>query len=255
MKIDINSDLGEDFGRYKLKIDESIFKIISSANVACGFHAGDPNVMNDIVFKLGKCNTKIGAHPGFNDLEGFGRRNISLTKNEIKNLMIYQLGALDGFLRINNLEMQHVKPHGALYNLAQTDREVAEAVLDSIYLYNKELIVLGLPNSQISVVSGKRGVRFANEVFADRAYDDHGFLVSRRIKGSVIKNKDLCRERVLEMVLNRRVKSIDGKYIKIEPQSVCIHGDNENSLEIAKEIHEALKENDVEISPFIEICR
>jgi len=255
MKIDLNSDLGEDFGIYKIKLNEELFKIISSANVACGFHAGDPDVISNIVLKLKKADTQIGAHPGFKDLEGFGRRQIYMSKEEIKNMIIYQLGALDAFLKINGLKMQHVKPHGALYNLAQRDKDVAESIVDAVFLFDRDLIILGLPESEVNNSAYKRGIKFANEVFADREYDDSGFLVPRKIKGSVINDPVICKERVFNMIQNKKIKSINGKIIDINPHSICVHGDNENSFKIIKEIKLNFYEKGIEISPLKDICK
>ncbi len=255
MKIDLNSDLGEDFGIYKIKLNEELFKIISSANIACGFHAGDPDTMSSIIIKLKKSNTQIGAHPGFNDLKGFGRRVIYMSKDEIKNMIIYQLGAIEAFLKINGLKMQHIKPHGALYNLAQRDRDVAESIVEAVFLFDRELFILGLPNSEISYSASKKGIKFANEVFADREYDDSGFLVPRKVKGSVIHDSTICKERVLNMIRYNKIKSINGKIIDINPHSMCVHGDNKNSFEIIKEIKQHFDENGISIRPLKEICK
>ncbi len=248
-KIDLNCDLGESFGAYKLGMDKEILKYISSANIACGWHAGDPIVMEETV-KLAKINNvEIGAHPGYPDLLGFGRREVSASPEEIKAYVKYQIGALDAFAKSENRKLQHVKPHGAMYNMAAKNYKIAYAIAQGIKEVDSELILLGLANSEMIKAAKEIGLRVASEVFADRAYNDDGSLVARSLPGSVIHDKDEVIVRVIRMIEEGKVKTITGKDIEIDVQSICIHGDNPEALEFAKNIRLSLEKCGIEISP------
>lgn len=252
-KIDLNCDLGESFGNYKIGLDEEVIRHISSANVACGFHASDPLVMQKTVALAKENGVCIGAHPGFPDLVGFGRRNMSVSPSEAKALVQYQIGALDAFCKAAGVKLCHVKPHGALYNMAGKDEILAQAVCEGIFEYDSNLILLGLSGS-IMIEAGKKiGLRTANEVFADRAYEDDGSLVARSKPGAVITDENLAVSRVVEMVKNGRVTSITGNEIEIKADSICLHGDGVKAVEFAKRIKEELLKNDVEIVPLREL--
>lgn len=252
-KIDLNCDLGESFGNYKIGLDDEVIRHISSANVACGFHASDPLVMQKTVALAKENGVCIGAHPGFPDLVGFGRRNMSVSPAEAKALVQYQIGALDAFCKAAGVKLCHVKPHGALYNMAGKDEILAQAVCEGIFEYDSNLILLGLSGSKMIEVGKKIGLRTANEVFADRAYEDDGSLVARSKHGALITDENLAVSRVVEMVKNGRVTSITGNEIEIKADSICLHGDGVKAVEFAKRIKEELLKNDVEIVPLREL--
>ena len=252
-KIDLNCDLGESFGNYKIGLDDEVIRHISSANVACGFHASDPLVMQKTVALAKENGVCIGAHPGFPDLVGFGRRNMSVSPSEAKALVQYQIGALDAFCKAAGVKLCHVKPHGALYNMAGKDEILALAVCEGIFEYDSNLILLGLSGSKMIEAGKKIGLRTANEVFADRAYEDDGSLVARSKHGALITDENLAVSRVVEMVKNGRVTSITGNEIEIKADSICLHGDGVKAVEFAKRIKEELLKNDVEIVPLREL--
>ena len=252
-KIDLNCDLGESFGNYKMGLDDEVIRHISSANVACGFHASDPLVMQKTVALAKENGVCIGAHPGFPDLVGFGRRNMSVSPAEAKALVQYQIGALDAFCKAAGVKLCHVKPHGALYNMAGKDEILAQAVCEGIFEYDSNLILLGLSGSKMIEAGKKIGLRTASEVFADRAYEADGSLVARSKPGAVITDENLAVSRVVEMVKNGRVTSITGNEIEIKADSICLHGDGVKAVEFAKRIKEELLRNDVEIVPLREL--
>ena len=252
-KIDLNCDLGESFGNYKIGLDDEVIRHISSANVACGFHASDPLVMQKTVALAKENGVCIGAHPGFPDLVGFGRRNMSVSPSEAKALVQYQIGALDAFCKAAGVKLCHVKPHGALYNMAGKDEILAQAVCEGIFEYDSNLILLGLSGSKMIEAGKKIGLRTASEVFADRAYEADGSLVARSKPGAVITDENLAVSRVVEMVKNGRVTSITGNEIEIKADSICLHGDGVKAVEFAKRINEELLKNGVEIVPLREL--
>lgn len=246
--VDLNSDLGESFGNYTIGMDEEILKFVSSANVACGWHAGDPMVMEKTVALAKEFGTAVGAHPGFPDLMGFGRRNMAVTPEEAKAYVKYQLGALQAFAKAHGVKIQHVKPHGALYNMAAVDEKLAKAMCEVVYEVDKDIIFMGLAGSKMITAAEETGLKAASEVFADRAYNDDGTLVSRKLPGAVIKDKDLAIQRVVRMVKEGKVESINGKDIDIKADSICVHGDNPKALEFVKNIRETLEKEGVTIS-------
>ena len=249
-RVDLNSDLGESFGNYTIGMDEEILKYVSSANVACGWHAGDAMVMEKTVALAKEFGTAVGAHPGFPDLVGFGRRNMAVTPDEAKAYVRYQLGALMAFCTAHGVKIQHVKPHGALYNMAAVDEKLAIAMCEAVYEVDKDIIFMGLAGSKMITAAEKVGLRAASEVFADRAYNDDGTLVSRKLPGAVIKDKDLAIKRVIRMVKEGKVESINGNDIAIKADSICVHGDNPKALEFVKNIRETLIAEGVEIQKF-----
>lgn len=246
-RVDLNSDLGESFGNYKLGMDEEILKYVSSANVACGWHAGDPLVMEETVALAKRYGVAVGAHPGFPDLMGFGRRNMAVTPAEAKAYIKYQLGALYAFCKSHDVKIQHVKPHGALYNMAAVDEKLAAAMCEAVYEVDKDIIFMGLAGSKMITAAKETGLKVASEVFADRAYNDDGTLVSRKLEGAVIKDKSLAIKRVVRMVKEGKVESIGGKDIDIKADSICVHGDNPKALEFVEHIRETLIREGVEI--------
>ncbi len=252
-QIDLNCDLGESFGNYKIGMDEEVIPLISSANVACGYHASDPIVMQKTIAMTKKFGTAVGAHPGFPDLMGFGRRNLSVSPAEAKAYTLYQLGALDAFCRTQGVKMQHVKPHGALYNMAAKDYELARGICEAIYEFDKELIVLALSGGELVRAGEDIGLRTALEFFADRAYEEDGTLVNRRKEGAVITDENEALARVVRMIKENKLTAITGKDISIKADSVCVHGDGVKALEFVKKIREKLTYEQIAIKPLAEI--
>lgn len=247
--VDLNSDLGESFGTYKIGLDEEVLKYVSSANIACGWHAGDPVVMRKTVEGALENGVAIGAHPGFPDIMGFGRRNMTVSPDEMKQYTIYQLGSLYGFVKATGGKMQHVKPHGAMYNMAGKDARLARAIIEGIWEVDSNLIVLGLAGSELVNAAVEKGLKAANEVFADRAYNSDGSLVPRSLPGSMITDKKIAISRVLRMVTEGKVIAINGEDIDINVDSICVHGDNLEAVEFVRLIKEELFKAKVEIKP------
>lgn len=241
MRVDLNSDLGESFGSYKIGNDQAVLQYATSVNIACGFHAGDPVVMEETVREALANKVAVGAHPGFPDLMGFGRRNMSLSAREAKAYIIYQISALNGFIKAQGASMQHVKPHGALYNMAAKDYNLARAIAEGVYEVDNELILMGLSGSELIRAGQEVGLDTASEVFADRAYTAEGALVSREVAGALIYDEKEAASRVLEMVIHGRVTAISGEKINIKADTICVHGDNQQALELVNSIREALK--------------
>lgn len=250
--IDLNSDVGESFGNYRLGLDEEVVPLISSANIACGFHAGDPQVMRRTVRLALENGVAPGAHPGYPDLMGFGRRNMDVTPDEIRDYVAYQVGALTAFVQAEGGKLQHVKPHGALYTMAVGNPGIWKTVAEAIAAIDRDLIlfVLGGRNrDDLKAMGRKVGIRVACEFFADRAYNTDGSLVSRREPGAVIKDHDLAAARVLKMVTEGRVVCINGEEILLSGDTVCVHGDNPSALALVRRIREALGATGVAVQP------
>ncbi len=247
MKIDLNCDLGESFGNYKIGMDEEVIKFISSANIACGFHASDPLVMAKTVLLAKEQGVSIGAHPGYPDLVGFGRRNMNVSPEELKAMVQYQIGALNAFCKANGVKMNHVKPHGAMYNMAAKDERLALAIAAGIAEVDDSLILLGLSGSELLKAANQVGLKCANEVFADRAYEEDGSLVARTKAGAVITNEEDVLERVIKMIKEQKVKAITGKEIEIKPDSICVHGDNPKALNFVRVIRDRLIKENIKI--------
>ncbi len=252
-QIDLNCDLGESFGNYKIGMDEEVIPLISSANVACGYHASDPIVMQKTITMTKKFGTAVGAHPGFPDLMGFGRRNLSVSPAEAKAYTLYQLGALDAFCRTQGVKLQHVKPHGALYNMAAKDYELARGICEAIYEFDKDLIVLALSGGELVRAGQDIGLRTALEFFSDRAYEEDGTLVNRRKEGAVITDENEALARVVRMIKENKLTAITGKDISIKADSVCVHGDGVKALEFVEKIREKLTDEQIAIKPLAEI--
>ena len=251
MKIDINCDMGESFGAYKLGLDEEIIRYITSANIACGYHAGDPLVMEKTISLAKNHGVSVGAHPGFPDLMGFGRRNIDATLTEIKGYVIYQIGALQAFAKAQGLKVEHVKPHGALYLMAVEDEKISEAIVEAIAGVDKDLIFVALAGSKgerMTKIGEKVGLRVAYEAFPDRAYTSEGTLVSRRQPGAVINDPDVVAQRALMMAKEGKVVAIDGTEIPFRPETLCVHGDTPGAVNLVKIIKQILTEAGVEVT-------
>ncbi|MCI6647537.1 MAG: LamB/YcsF family protein [Oscillospiraceae bacterium] len=253
MKIDLNCDLGESFGAYKLGLDDQVLPYISSANVACGFHASDPVVMDKTVALAKDAGVAVGAHPGYPDLQGFGRRNMTIPPREVKAMVMYQIGALQAFCTAHGLKLQHVKPHGALYNMAGKDEALAMAVCEAIQAVDDSLILLGLSGSKMLEAADKIGLRSAREVFADRAYEEDGSLVARTKPGAMITDEGEAVARVIRMIREGKVTAVTGKDIPIRADSVCVHGDSPKALAFVQKIRAALTAEQIQIVPLRDI--
>jgi len=247
MKIDLNCDLGESFGNFKMGNDVEMMKYITSANIACGFHAGDANVMSETVNMAKNAGVALGAHPGFPDLEGFGRRNMTCTSNEIKNYIRYQVGALREFCSFAGVELQHVKPHGNLYVMAMEDDEMAKAILEVISSLGKNVITFALNDSAISNMAQSMGVPVAIEGYGDREHTYNGHIVQIR-KGPDEDRTTRLTDRAIRLVKEGKVITNEGKDIDLRVQTLCVHGDTFGAADLMKNIREGLEREGVEIT-------
>lgn len=245
--VDLNTDAGESYGRWVLVDEAQLFKFVTSANIACGFHAGDPvSIWKSI--KLAKSlNVAVGAHPGFPDLMGFGRRDMLVTVDELKSYVIYQLGALDAFLRVEGMKMQHVKAHGALYNMAWVREDYARALAEAVHSYNSKLVVVAPYGSAMAKAAEEIGLKVAYEAFIDRGYTSDGKLAPRGIPGALITDIEKILERVESILDRSTVTSIDGRMVEVKAHTLCIHGDSPGAVEIARSVNQKLKEIGVEL--------
>ncbi|GAB3211979.1 LamB/YcsF family protein [Marinactinospora thermotolerans] len=250
MRIDLNSDLGESFGRWELGDDEALLSIVTSANVACGFHAGDPGVLRRTCEQAVANKVVIGAQVGYRDLAGFGRRFIDMEPAELTDDVIYQIGALDAFARIAGDRVRYVKPHGALYNAIVHHEEQAAAVVEAVRLYDPSLPVLGLPGSAWLRRAAEAGLSTVHEAFADRAYTPQGTLVSRREPGAVLHAPQAIAERCLRIAKGEGVVATDGTVVPLRADSICVHGDSPGAVRIARAVAAHLAEAGVELAPF-----
>lgn len=245
--IDLNCDLGESFGAYTIGMDSAVIPYITSANVACGYHAGDPLVMQKTVAACKAHGVHIGAHPGYPDLMGFGRRNIAATPAEVKAYIQYQVGALSAFCTAAGVPLCHVKPHGAMYNMAAKDEALARAVCEGILEVNPKLTLLALSGSAMVRAAQETGLPVKNEVFADRGYQADGTLVPRSRPGAMITDEDEAIARVIRMAKEGVVRSVDGVDVPLTADSVCVHGDGEKALAFVRRIREALAAAGIEV--------
>jgi 5-oxoprolinase (ATP-hydrolysing) subunit A len=248
-QIDLNCDLGESYGAYTIGMDQDVLPFITSANIACGFHAGDPLVMAATVRSAVKNGVAVGAHPGLPDLLGFGRRVINITPEEAEAYVVYQTGALQGFARAAGTELHHVKVHGALYNMAAESDALAQAVCAGAASVDPRLILVVLSGSCMQRAAQRLGVRYACEVFADRAYTDEGTLVPRTNPGAVIADEAEMITRAVGMVRDGTVRSESGKTIRVRADTICVHGDNPHALEFVKKIRTAFAAERIEVRP------
>lgn len=238
--LNLNSDLGESFGPWKMGSDAAMLRIVNSANVACGFHAGDPSVMLQTVGLAKENGVSIGAHPGYPDLQGFGRRRMDMPLGELEAMLIYQIGALDACARAQGVRVTHVKPHGALSNVACAERKVADAVARAVRRLDPSLILLAPAASELIAAGREQGLPVVEEIFADRAYLDDGNLVPRSQPGAMIHGAEASLQHVMRMVEEQALISITGKRIPVNPQSICVHGDNADAVATAQVIREGL---------------
>jgi len=255
--VDLNSDVGESFGAYKIGNDEELLKYVTSANIACGFHAGDPLVMERTVALAVKNGVAIGAHPGYPDLMGFGRRDMKASKEEVKAYVKYQLGALSAFVAAKGVKVQHVKAHGAMYNMAAVDYNLARAIAEAMFEVDRdrEIILLALAGSEMVKAAKDIGLKVAEEVFADRAYNDDGTLVQRSKQGAMIEEEDEAIRRVIKMVDEGTVRSITGKNVEIRADSICVHGDNPEAIGFVKRIRKGLRDAGIKVVPMKEFIK
>ena len=251
-KIDLNSDVGESFGVYRLGRDEDLIPFISSANIACGFHGGDPSVMRQTVSIAKRHGVAVGAHPGFPDLMGFGRRNMDISLEEIRDYVVYQIGALQAFAAMTGLKLQHVKAHGALYNMGVHHTDIYETITKAIARIDKELILVvmsGPGRAEFEGIGKRYGIRIAFESFADRGYNPDGTLVSRKEPGAVLGDPQVVSDRIVKMVKEGKVVATDGSEIELKADTVCLHGDNPAALTLVKTIRASCAVAGVEIAP------
>ncbi|RYM04654.1 LamB/YcsF family protein [Sporolactobacillus sp. THM7-7] len=247
-QIDLNCDLGESFGHYLLGHDEQVLPLISSANVACGFHAGDYSEMRRTVERARENGVAVGAHPGLPDLQGFGRRKMAVTPTEVYDMVVYQLGALQAVAAAQGVRLNHVKPHGALYHMASTDEAIAEAVARAVADVDRRLLLFGMGGTRLAAAGERAGLHVIYEAFADRTYRADGSLTPRSQPNALIADTGRAIEQVLQMVREKTVTTVDGQKRPIRAETICIHGDGSAALAFAKKINRALKENAIEIA-------
>ena len=250
--IDLNCDLGESFGPYTMGYDDQVMQHITSANVACGWHAGDPMVMDHTVLMAAKYGVGVGAHPGYPDMLGFGRRHMDCSPDELKNYVLYQVGALDAFCRIHGVKLSHVKPHGKLYLDCLDRRDQAMAIAGAVYAYDPNLIYVAFagPRGEMVRQAGLEvGLKVAFEAFPDRAYTAEGLLVPRGVPGAVVQDPDEVAERALKVAMEQKIIADDGTIIDLEAQTLCVHGDTPTALQLVEAIRGKLTDNGVTVVP------
>ena len=248
--MDLNSDLGEGFGIWRLGDDLALLGVVTSANVACGFHAGDPSTMRRVCFAAAERGVAVGAQVGYRDLAGFGRRRIDYDPGELRDDVLFQIGALDGFCRVAGTTLRYVKPHGALYNTAAVDEVQASAVVAAVQEYDPSLPVLCQPSSVLWSSALSSGLRTVAEGFADRAYQPDGRLVPRSVAGAVVSDVDEVVARAVRMAVSRSVVAIDGSVVACPVDSLCVHGDTAGAVELARRVRSALLAEGLPVEPF-----
>jgi 5-oxoprolinase (ATP-hydrolysing) subunit A len=252
MRIDLNCDMGESFAGYKIGLDEEVIKYITSANIACGWHAGDPLVLDRTVALAKEHGVGVGAHPGYPDLLGFGRRNMDCTAQEIRNYVVYQIGALAAFARVHGTRMVHVKPHGALYLTAVENETVARAIAQAIVGVDPSLryvALAGAKGEMMTRIGREEGLKVVYEAFPDRAYTPEGTLAPRKNPGAVIKDPAVVAKRALKMATEGKVVAVDGTEIELRPETLCVHGDNPSAVDLVRSIRESLEAAGVTVQP------
>lgn len=247
VRVDLNADVGESFGIYALGHDSALMSVISSANVACGFHAGDPGVMRATVALAREHGVAVGAHPGYPDLAGFGRRQLHASPREVEDLVVYQIGALAGLAAAQGVRVRHVKAHGALYNMAARDAGLADAIARAVVAVDRTLVLFGLSGSELVAAAKRAGLQAASEVFADRAYLADGGLVPRGTPGAVITDPGTVSERAARMVREGVVMAIDGSRLPLDAHTICVHGDTPRAAELARALRAALIAAEIEV--------
>lgn len=248
ISVDLNCDMGESYGVYALGNDDAILDLVTSVNIACGYHAGDPRTMRRTVAGALAKKVAIGAHPGLPDLAGFGRRNMSITPDEAYEMTVYQIGALEAFVRAEGGRMHHVKPHGALYNMAAQQDKLAEAIAEAVYKVNPELVLYGLSGSKLIAAGERVGLRTASEVFADRTYCRDGSLTPRQEPDALIHDPATAAAQIIQMVKSGTVISREQIEVKLKAETICIHGDGEHALAFARQIRELLQTEGIQLA-------
>lgn len=246
-RVDLNCDMGESFGAYRIGNDEAILDYVTSANVACGFHGGDPSVMRRTVQLAAAKGVAVGAHPGYRDLEGFGRRYMAITPQSARDLVVYQVGALQGFARAEGIELQHVKPHGAIYNAAAVDRALADAIAAAVREVDPGLVLFALAGGELEAAGRDAGLRVASEAFVDRTYGSDGKLTPRGQPGAMIDDEEVAVAQVVRFVKEGKVRSLEGIDVEVSADTMCIHGDGPNALSFAKLVRERLERSDIAV--------
>ncbi|HAT56678.1 MAG TPA: LamB/YcsF family protein [Veillonellaceae bacterium] len=249
-QVDLNSDLGESFGAYTIGQDEKVLPFVTSANIACGFHAGDPLVMQKTIALAVKNHVAVGAHPGLPDLVGFGRRKMDITPQEAYAMVLYQVGALQAFARAAGISLQHVKPHGALYNMAAVNRLLAEAIASAVHDISPHLTLVGLAGSELIRAGESAGIPVVNEVFADRTYQPDGTLTPRSRSNAVIRDKEQAVSQVLDMILKGKVAAVNGTEVPVQADTVCVHGDTPSALLFTETLKIKLQEAGVAVQAY-----
>lgn len=253
MRMDLNVDCGESFGVWTLGDDAAVLRHVTSANIACGAHAGDPSVMRRTLRLCRELGVIAGAHPGYPDLQGFGRRALPLSPDEIANSVLAQLGALDALARAEGVRLAHVKPHGALYNRAAGDREIADAIAGAVAAFDRRLILVGLAGSQMIEAGQAAGLRVAREAFVDRAYEADGSLRARHLPGALIEDVARGVAQALSIALRGEVTSWDGACVWLEADTLCVHGDTPGAAARAEQLRHALEQGGVVVTPLLEL--
>lgn len=248
--VDLNSDIGESFGAYTMGDDAEILKYVTAVQVACGWHAGDPMVMDKVVAMAAEKGIAVGAHPSFPDLMGFGRRKMYLSFDEAKNYVKYQIGALSAFTKSHGIKIHHLAPHGAMGNMCQDDRELARAICEATYDIDPEIIIYYCAGAVLGEEAEKMGLRTACEIFADRAYEDDLSLRSRKLPGAMITDEEESIKRCIRMVKEGKVTSYSGKELDIKGDTLCVHGDGPKAIEFVKRIREEFTKEGIEIKTF-----
>jgi len=252
-KINLNADVGEGHGPYSIGDDDSLLQIIRSANVACGFHGGDPNTMHNLVTECGRLGVSVGAHPGFNDLWGFGRRRIHMSPRDLELMVAYQIGALKAMACYAGVPVTHVKAHGALNNMAAEDEELAIAIGRAIRTVDPDLIYVALSGSQMHRAAERLGLPVAREGFADRRYSADGHLAPRTAPGAIIRDPDEASAQVVRMVRDGEVVALNGESVKLAVDTICVHGDEPAAVEVARRARDALERAGIHVVPLTEI--
>ena len=247
MRVDLNADIGESFGIYQAGHDDLLVRVITSGSVACGFHAGDPSVMRRTVALAAKAGVAIGAHPGFPDLAGFGRREMSIEPRDITDLVLYQIGAMSAIAKAEGASLRHVKPHGALYNMSVRRDDIAEAIVQAIVSFDTALVLVGLPGSALLSAGSRAGLRTAAEAFADRSYESDGSLTPRQVAGAVLSTPARVAERVVRMVRDGEVAARDGSMLSLHAHTICVHGDTPAAARLAAAVRTALEAAGIEL--------
>jgi UPF0271 protein len=252
MQIDLNADMGEGFGAYKMGHDEELLHLVTSANVACGFHAGDATIMHGLAMRAKELGVGLGAHPGFDDLWGFGRRAIPMDARDLEYLVAYQIGAMQAFAAYSGAPLRHVKAHGALYNMAAKDGAYAGAIARAVKAVDGGLILVGLPGSEMQKAAEALGLRFAREGFCDRTYREDGALMPRSVPGSVIRDPAAAGAQALRLARAEEIATGDGGCVKVEVDTLCVHGDEAGAVSVACAVRKALEAGGVALAPMLQ---